>query len=154
MNYSPQHLSAGEGTCLHAPDATLTVKVDSRHASDSYELFEIDAPQNGPTPLHRTGWAKTYYVLSGEMVVLVNSDSFELGPGASIAIPPHALHTFQVLTPTVRFLVFALTGGMGRFHADLDRSVPAGRPFEESLADIGRVLKRHDVSFENTEAVP
>ena len=154
MSYSPQHLFASEGARLNAPDATLTIKVDSRHTDDSYELFEIDAPQEEPTPLHRTGWAKTYYVLAGELTVFVNGDSFELGPGASIAIPPNALHTFRVLTPSARFLVFALTGDMGRFHADLDASVPVDRPMGEILEDIGRVLSRHAVTFEKAGEAP
>ena len=154
MNYSLQHLPAGQGTRLTAPDATLAIKVDSAHTSDSYEIFEIDAPRMEPTPLHRTGWAKTYYVLLGEMFVQVNDEGFELGPGASLAIPPQALHTFRVLSPSVRFLVFALTGAMGRFHADLDASVPRGRPVEEVMDSIGLVLSRHDVTLEEARAVP
>ena len=154
MNYSLQHVPAGQGARLTSPDATLTTKVDSAHTADSYEIFEIDAPQIEPTPLHRTGWAKTYYVLSGEMFVQVNDEGFELGPGASLAIPPRAVHTFRVLTPTVKFLVFALTGGMGRFHTDLDTSVPHGRPVEEVLDNIGQVLSRHDVTLEETGVIP
>lgn len=160
MNSLPQFTDAGDGARLYAPDATLTVKVDSRHTEDAYELFEIDAPngastssdRNAPTPLHRTGWGKTYYMLSGRILVQIEQQGYELGPGASVAIPPGALHTFTVLTPTARFLVFALTGGMGRFHADLDASVPHDRPLEESMADVLAVLGRHDVSME-TEAV-
>lgn len=154
MNYSLQYIPAGQGARLTAPDATLTIKVDGAHTADAYEIFEIDAPQTEPTPLHRTGWAKSYYILSGEMFVQVDNEGYELGPGACVAIPPHALHTFRVLTPTVRFIVFALTGGMGRFHADLDASVPQGRPVEEVLDDIAQVLSRHDVTLEPAEAVP
>jgi hypothetical protein len=28
-------------------------------------------PRGGPTPLHRTGWGKAYYVLNGRMIVQV-----------------------------------------------------------------------------------
>jgi hypothetical protein len=88
------------------------------------------------------------------MSVQVDGQTFDLDPGASIAIPPDALHTFRVQTPSVRFLVFALTGGMGRFHADLDASVPRGRPAEEILPEIGAVLARHKVTLETAEAIP
>lgn len=152
MNYSPQHIQAGDGVELHAPDASVTVKVDSAHTDDSYEIFEVTAPRLDPTPLHRTGWAKTYYVLQGRIVVQVDDEGFDLGPGASIAIPPNALHTFTVLTPTATFLVFSLTGAMGRFHADLDASVPRDRPLDEIMDDIQQVLSRHDVTLQGAEA--
>lgn len=153
MNHSLQYSPAGDGAELRAPDATLTVKVDSAHTDDSYEIFEIDAPRGEPTPLHRTGWAKTYYVLHGRILVQIEEDGFDLGPGSSIAIPPDALHTFTVLTPTTKFLVFSLTGAMGRFHTDLDASVPHDRPLEETMAAVQQVLGRHAVSVEGM-AVP
>ncbi|MCE3293352.1 MAG: double-stranded beta-helix domain-containing protein [Arthrobacter sp.] len=148
MSHLLQHLQPGDGVELRAPDATLTVKVDSEHTDGSYEIFEVDAPREAAAPLHRTGWAKTYYVLQGRIVVQVGDEGFDLGPGSAIAIPPGALHTFTVLTPAAKFLVFSLTGAMGRFHADLDASVLPGRRLEETMQDIQKVLSRHDVSMD------
>jgi quercetin dioxygenase-like cupin family protein len=148
MSHLLQYLQPGDGVELRAPDATLTVKVDSEHTDGSYEIFEVDAPREAPAPLHRTGWAKTYYVLQGRIVVQVGDEGFDLGPGSAIAIPPGALHTFTVLTPAAKFLVFSLTGAMGRFHADLDASVLPGRRLEETMQDIQKVLSRHDVSMD------
>ena len=85
------------------------------------------------------------------MIVQVEDEAFELGPGSSITIPPGALHTFTVLSPTAKFLALSLTGAMGRFHADLDAAVPHGRPVEE-VADIQQVLGRHDVTVAGFEA--
>ena len=104
MTHQVQHCPAGEGIELTAPDAVLTVKIDSDHTDDHYELFEVDAPRGPATPLHRTGWAKAYYVLHGRMIVQVEDEAFDLGPGSSITIPPAALHTFTVLSPTTKFL--------------------------------------------------
>lgn len=148
MTHSLQYLQAGDGAELRSPDATLTVKVDSAHTDDAYEIFEIDAPRDAPTPLHRTGWAKAYYVLQGRILVQVEEEGFDLGPGSSIAIPPRALHTFTVLTPSTNFLVFSLTGAMGRFHSDLSTSVPHGRPLDETMEVVQQVLGRHDVTLE------
>lgn len=153
MTTSIQYLQAGDGVELHAPDATLTVKVDSEHTDGSYEVFEVDALREEPAPLHRTGWAKTYYVLQGRIVVQIDDEGFDLGPGSSIAIPAGALHTFTVLTPATKFLVFSLTGAMGRFHADLDASVPHGRPLEDTTPEIQQVLSRHDVTMDGQKAV-
>lgn len=147
MTHLVQHTAAGEGTELTAPDAVLTVKIDAGHTDDQYELFEVDAPRGPATPLHRTDWGKAYYVLHGRMVVQIEAEGFDLGPGSSVTIPPGALHTFTVLSPSTRFLVVSMTGAMGRFHADLDASVPRGRPIEETLPEIQRVLGRHGVTM-------
>jgi mannose-6-phosphate isomerase-like protein (cupin superfamily) len=148
MTHLVQHTAVGEGRELTAPDAVLTVKIDADHTDGAYELFEVDAPRGPATPLHRTGWGKAYYVLHGRMVVLVDDEGYDLGPGSSVTIPPGALHTFTVLSPTVGFLVVSLSGAMGRFHADLAAAVPADRPVAESMDEIGRVLGRHDVTME------
>jgi len=146
MTHLVQHSAAGEGVELAAPDAVLTVKIDSAHTDDHYELFEVDAPRGPATPLHRTAWAKAYYVLHGRMIVQVENEAFDLGPGSSITIPPGALHTFTVLSPMAKFLAVSLTGAMGRFHADLDARVPRGRPVEEVAQEIQQVLSRHEVT--------
>jgi hypothetical protein len=62
-NADGDELEIGDGG--FPPDAVLTVKIDAAHTDDHYELFELDAPRGPTTPLHRTGWAKAYYVLSG-----------------------------------------------------------------------------------------
>lgn len=151
MTHRIQHTPAGEGPELNAPDAALIVKVDADHTDGDYELFEVTAPRGPATPLHRTGWAKTYYVLTGRMLVQVEAEAFDVGPGAAVVIPPSALHTFTVLSPSVTFLVLSMTGAMGRFHADLDATVPRDRPLEETMPQIQQVLGRHDVTVEGFE---
>jgi quercetin dioxygenase-like cupin family protein len=147
MTYLVQHTAAGEGRELTAPDGVHTVKIDATHTDDQYELFEVDAQRGPATPPHRTGWAKAYYVLNGRILVQVEDEGFDLGPGSSIAIPPGALHTFTVLSPTTKFLAVGLSGAMGRFFADLDASVPRGRPIEDVTQQIQEVLTRHDVTL-------
>ena len=45
MAHLIQHIPAGEGAELAAPDAILTVKIDAEHTDGDYELFEVDAPR-------------------------------------------------------------------------------------------------------------
>ncbi|WP_210479938.1 cupin domain-containing protein [Naasia sp. SYSU D00948] len=146
MTHSVQYSAAGAGVELAAPDAVLTVKIDAAHTAGAYEVFEVDAPRGPATPLHRTNWAKAYYLLQGRMLVQVEDEGYELTPGASAAIPPNALHTFTVLTPSVRFLAISQSDAMGRFHADLDATVPRDRPLEEAMGELQQVLARHDVT--------
>lgn len=148
MTHSVQHTVAGEGVELTAPDAVVSVKVDANHTDGLYEVLEIHAPRGPATPLHRTGWAKTYYALDGRIVVQVEDEAFDLTPGSSITIPPYALHTFTVLSPSATFLTVAMTGAMGAFLADLDATVPHDRPISEALPHLQQVLSRHDVTMD------
>jgi mannose-6-phosphate isomerase-like protein (cupin superfamily) len=43
------------------------------------------------------------------MIVQIEDEGFNLGPGSSITIPPAALHTLTVLSPAAKFLVVSLT---------------------------------------------
>jgi quercetin dioxygenase-like cupin family protein len=151
MTHSVQYSAAGAGAELAAPDAVLTVKIDSAHTGGAYEVFEVDAPRGPATPLHRTNWAKAYYVLQGRLLVQVEDQGYELTPGASVTIPPNALHTFTVLSPSATFLAISQTGAMGRFHADLDAMVPRDRPLAETMEQLAAVLSRHDVTVPDFE---
>ncbi len=146
MTHRVQHTAAGEGAELTAPDAVLAVKIDAAHTDGAYEVFEVDAPRGPATPLHRTNWPKAYYVLQGRMIVQVEDQGLDLGPGASVTIPPNALHTFTVLSPSATFLAISLSDAMGRFHADLDKTLPHDRPVSELGPELQQVLSRHDVS--------
>jgi quercetin dioxygenase-like cupin family protein len=148
-----QYTAAGEGAELQAPDAVLTVKIDAEHTDGAYELFQVDAPRGPTTPLHRTGWAKAYYMLQGRMIVQIADEGYDVGPGSSVTIPAGALHTFTVLSPSATFLVVSLTGAMSRFHSDLEATV-RGRPMEDAAADIQQVLSRHDVGVVGFEPAP
>ncbi|MFP5282651.1 MAG: cupin domain-containing protein [Actinomycetes bacterium] len=153
MTPSP-YTGPGEGTELVAPDAVVTVKVAAAQTTGAYEVFEIHAPRVPATPLHRTNWAKTYYVLSGRMLVHLEDEAYDLGPGAAVVIQPNAWHTFTVLSPSTTFLVVSLTDAMGRFHADLDATVPHGAPLSDSVDALAQVLSRHDVALKSPELGP
>jgi D-lyxose ketol-isomerase len=93
------------------------------------------------------------------MIVQIEDEAFDLGPGSSITIPPAALHTFTVLSPTTKFLAICMTGAMDRFQADLHACVPRDRRIEEVAQQLQEVLDRHDVmvvGFETADlkAVP
>lgn len=148
MTHAVQHTVAGEGVELTAPDAVVSVKVDADHTDGLYEVLEIRAPRGPATPLHRTGWAKSYYALDGRILVQIEDEVYDLTPGSSVTIPPHARHTFTVLSSSATFLTVAMTGAMGAFLADLDATVPHGRPMNETAAELQQVLSRHDVAID------
>ena len=58
-----------------------------------------------------------------------------------------------MLSPSAKFLVVGLTDAMSALHADLDATVPHGRPIEEAAGQIKQVLGRHDVTVAGLEAL-
>jgi quercetin dioxygenase-like cupin family protein len=150
MAHHIRHLDAGEGTRLHTIDSIATVKVAGADTGDEYELFELDAPAGSGIPPHRHPWAEAYYVLSGALTVQVGARHLDLGPGASVTIPPNAAHTFTVTAPETKILVFSMTAASGHLFADLDRTVPSDRPIDEVIPLVLEVAARNGVEFVRT----
>lgn len=101
-----RYTAPGEGTALDTFDGIHTVKVGAEQTGGAYEIFEVVAPRAPTVPLHRTPWAKAFYLLDGAMTVRVDGDCYELGPGATVAVPEGAAHTFEVTTVSAKFLAF------------------------------------------------
>jgi hypothetical protein len=64
-----------------------------------------------------------------------------------VGVPAGVENTFAVRTPSATFLGFSLSTGMGAFFADLDASVPAGRPLAEVVPQLLDVTDRHGITF-------
>ncbi|GIH78358.1 cupin domain-containing protein [Planobispora longispora] len=154
MTIRAHYSGPGRGVELSALDAVHTVKIGAGETDGLYELFEIDAPRGHAVPLHRHAWPEAYYLLHGRMTAHVDETAYELMPGSSLTVPPHAAHTFAALTPSVKFLVFTVEGAMGRFFADLHETVPAGRPLDEVIPLVLEVTERHGVTFMTPAATP
>jgi Uncharacterized conserved protein, contains double-stranded beta-helix domain len=145
---TPHHTPPGAGPRLDTFDGVHTVKVGAEHTGGAYEIFEVDAPRAPAIPLHRTPWAKSFYLLDGGMTVQVDENRYELEPGSTITIPAGAAHTFEVTTASAKLLAFTLTDGAGRLFADIVASVPRDRPMHEVVPMLVQVAQRNDVTFE------
>jgi quercetin dioxygenase-like cupin family protein len=154
MPHRISQVPAGGGARLDTVDAIATEKVASRDTDGTYELFEIDAGEGSGVPPHRHPWPEAYYLLEGELTVLVGRRTIVLTPGDSLTVPPDAVHTFTVSSPTVRFLAFSLTDGTGRLFRDLDRTVPSDRPIEEIAPLLMEVATRNGVRFVQPAPAP
>lgn len=147
MTNSAPSSPAGSGTELNAVDATVIVKVGRGESGGGFELFEVHAIRGMASPLHAEPWDKAYYVLTGRLEVQVDAEVHDLGPGSAINVRAGSANSFVARTPSATFLAFSLTDAMGRFFADLDRTVPAGRSLEQVVPDLLEVTERHGITF-------
>ncbi|GHE75589.1 hypothetical protein GCM10017786_00370 [Amycolatopsis deserti] len=136
----------GEGRPHAMTDGIHTVKAGAEHTGGAYEVFEVDAPRAPAAPPHRSPWAGTLYVLDGTVLVHVDDEKHDLGPGAAITIPAQCAFTFEVTSESARMLAVTSGDGAGRFFADFAAAVPADRPLDEVLPRLLEVTRRHGVS--------
>jgi len=80
-------------------------------------LAEARLPAGGSTtPHHHVKTEEIYYVLSGQGVMRVGSESQQVGPGDAIAIPPGASH--QITNTGSEVLKFLCCCAPGYEHED------------------------------------
>jgi quercetin dioxygenase-like cupin family protein len=147
MAYTSTHRHPGEGEELYTADATVTVKCRAAHTGGGYEVFEVDAARGPVVPAHREPWAKAFYVLHGRMAVQAGEASYELGPGAFLTVPPGTANSFEVFSPSVKFLAFSLGTGMGDFFADVDRAAERDASLANLASQLQELAARHHVTF-------
>jgi quercetin dioxygenase-like cupin family protein len=92
-------LGAGEGEALFRGRIVLKAALERLTVTESW--FASARPGAGPH-FHRHH-VDSFYVLEGELALLVRSDEHVLGPGASVSVPAGVVHAFRSTSPA-RFL--------------------------------------------------
>ncbi len=131
----------GEGEALFGGRIVL------RSAFDELTITETrhTRAQPGATPHFHREHADSFYVLEGELGLLVDDEEHVLGPGASASVPAGVVHGFRSLSPA-RFLNFHTPDG--RFAANLrarDRGEEGG--FDSFEAAPGSGLPGSDATL-------
>ncbi|MGD9701325.1 MAG: cupin domain-containing protein [Acidimicrobiia bacterium] len=130
------------GSRLSVVGDTVTVL----QQADGFELFRLDGAKDSGPPPHSHPWDETYFVLDGEVEVMLDGESAVHGPEDSFHVPAGGLHTFRIASPTAAFLVVTSGDRAGAFFADLDANVAHGAPNDETLPGIIDVAKRNGLS--------
>jgi mannose-6-phosphate isomerase-like protein (cupin superfamily) len=125
---------AGEGQALFG--GRIVVKADFEPLSMTESRFASARP--GAEPHVHRRHSDSFYVLEGELAVLVQDEELPLGPGGCVSVPPGVVHGFRSTSPA-RFLNFhAPDGGFAANLRALDRGEPGG--FDSFDAPVGSGL--------------
>ena len=126
---------AGAGDSLF--DGRIVLKSELAELSVTESWFATARPGADPH-LHRAH-ADSFYVLEGELVLLIGDQEHVLGPGACACAPPGVVHSFRSLTPA-RFLnLHTPDGGFAANLRAIDRGEPGG--FDSVDAEPGSGLR-------------
>jgi quercetin dioxygenase-like cupin family protein len=122
---------AGEGETLFG--GRIVIKADFEQLCITESHFARAQPGAGPHFHERH--ADSFYVLEGELALLVQDEERQLGAGASVCAPPGVVHGFRSTSPA-RFLNFHTPdGGFAENLRARDRGGPGG--FDSIDAEVG-----------------
>jgi quercetin dioxygenase-like cupin family protein len=129
---------AGEGEAVFGGRIVIKAAFDEICITESW--YDSARPGAGPH-IHREH-VDSFYVLEGELAVLVRDEEHLVGPGGCACAPPGVVHGFRSTSPA-RFLNFHTPDG--RFAEnlrDLDRGGRGG--FDSFDAEVGSGLAASD----------
>lgn len=89
----------------------------------SYEVFLQSGPEGAGPPPHMHDWDEAYYVIDGELDVLLGDRMVVARAGEFVHIPGGTLHNFRLRTKTTTFLSLTSRAGASSFFAAFDREI-------------------------------
>jgi quercetin dioxygenase-like cupin family protein len=110
-------------------------------ATGSYEVFIQGGPEGAGPPPHLHGWDESYYVLSGQLEVMVAGQVHVLSPGEFIHVPGETVHNFRLRQDGTRFLSINSRAGAAAFFEELHQKVSGSDDISTLLA----IAQRHEV---------
>lgn len=127
-----------EGEILGDGNSSLRLLTDASDTDGALSSLEIRlAPgADGAAPHFHTVSAELFYVIEGELQVLVDDRIVTAGAGSSIVVPKRMVHAFGATPGAATRLLIALTPGTERFgyFRLLERIRSGDATYEELLA--------------------
>jgi quercetin dioxygenase-like cupin family protein len=128
----------GEGEAVFGGRIAIQAAFEQLCVTESH----YDSARPGAGPHFHERHADSFYVLEGELAVLVHDEKHLLGPGGCACAPPGVVHGFRSTSPA-RFLNFHTPdGGFADNLRDLDNGGPGG--FDSFDAEVGSGLPASD----------
>jgi quercetin dioxygenase-like cupin family protein len=131
--------------------ATLNVvgeKVTVLAGGDSSKPFEVHLQEgkagDGPPP-HNHPWDEAFYVLEGQVELIIDGESTLLDQGSYVHIPANKSHAYRNVSPVTKLLAIVSDCRGGQFFAAADENVKSMPDDIEKLLDVGR---KYDLKFD------
>jgi quercetin dioxygenase-like cupin family protein len=122
------------------------VEFRSPEASE-YALLELSGHPGDVVPLHRHREDEVFTVLSGELTIVIGSETLVVEAGRSVSAPRNVPHAYRVSSATpARWLVLTTPGEFAAFVTTMARPAetdglptPGGPPSDEQAAHLASV---------------
>jgi len=122
-------LGAGEGKTISVLGNSYTYKAAKEETGGAYALIEGTVVGDGPPPHIHTTEEEAFYVLEGELNVLVGQRTVTATAGAFVLVPRGTVHTFsKAETASAKILTIISPAGFEKFFEEI-----AGPPDLEKI---------------------
>jgi quercetin dioxygenase-like cupin family protein len=122
----------------------MTVKASGAETGGSLGQVEMNDPRGTATPLHRHhNEDETFYVLEGDVTMLVNGERIELSAGDYAFAARGDAHAYIVTSERARMLVTISPAGLEQLFVELGVPVLGNEPpAEEVMPPMEQVIRR------------
>jgi quercetin dioxygenase-like cupin family protein len=126
----PYRITSGEGIdSVWWKSGRMTVKASGAETGNAFSQIETDDPRGTGPPLHlHHNEDETFYVLEGEVTVLVGEERFDLEAGDFLFGPRDIAHAYVVRSERARMLVTASPPGLEQVFVSLGVPVTGSEP--------------------------
>lgn len=146
-NLLPYALNRDQAPAFWEVDILWLILADASQTDGSLTMMEQVCPKNSGPPPHTHAQQESFYVLEGQMTVLVGGKTLVATQGSFLNVPPNTVHSFRVDSDSCRILNMYTPAGFERIITEFGepapkRSLPPpGRPMKGKPEDIARVSK-------------
>lgn len=135
-------VGADEGEAFWMLNTLMTVKADADVTGGRFSLLEQLVTPAGNPPLHvHRDEDEAFYVLEGELDLVVGEERFSCAAGAFALAPKGIPHTYVVRSPVARLLVIGAPAGVDRFFRDVGERASARIVPQPTAPDVARVAE-------------
>jgi quercetin dioxygenase-like cupin family protein len=137
------YVTEGEGKMLWVVDELMTFKASGEDTGGAYALTDLVVPPGGGPPPHiHHREDEAFWVLEGELEVMVGESTFRASVGSFVHLPKDIPHAYEnVGTGPARFLTLMVPAGVEKFFEEVGKpgeDVSSPPPFEQE--DIEKFL--------------
>jgi quercetin dioxygenase-like cupin family protein len=142
MSTTEMLIEPNSGKSLQVLQDNLRVLATGSDTEGAYEVFELTGPFNSGPPPHYHPWGESFFILEGEVEILVGDTQEVATAGCFARVPGGHVHTYRIVSPTARFLVMTQGSNASKFFTDMDREID---PQALDLDKVIAVAARHHV---------
>jgi quercetin dioxygenase-like cupin family protein len=145
-------LHKGEGdTAVYPGRAKTTFKLTAKDSEGHYGLYECEIAPGAITPPHiHYVLSEQFYVLEGELELLVGEERIKGRPGSFVSVPKGMVHAFGNITdrPVTFLLLFCPEINRERYFSRIAEFMQSGNP---NWKDLKEAL---DLEFDSYDPEP
>lgn len=141
---NPYRVAVGEGLAdVWWKTGRMTVKAGRAETRGAFAQVETDDPRGAATPLHvHRNDDETFYVIDGEITVLVGDDRIDLSAGDYAFAPRGVTHAYIVRSERARMLTTISPAGLEELFVACGVPVSGSeRPAEEVMPPIEETIR-------------